>query len=234
MKICKNRVLTKISIGLILIGTSSCAQDSMIRVNSTSNLNLLSNKEIRYRSCGENTDSCKKILESINHNIANKKSELIKAAKVKLWAEREMAIKEFSGIRAKMITECINADYARTKNPGTYIEAINKDFTGRVTVRTDITVSLQRQRTCENSTPFAATGVTNNSKDENSFNLEEETRKLIKEVSNTSLNEYTFSKSDGSIVVICQTRYCAISITDAGWIGIGERGKSIDIQSVVR
>ena len=234
MKICTNRILQITSIGVIVIGMSSCAQDQMIRVDSTSDLNLIPNTEIRYKSCGETTDSCKEILKSIKHNIKSKKSELIEAAEAKLRAERAMAIREFSGVREKMITECINADYARTKNPGTHIEAINQDFTGRVTVRTDITVSRQRQLTCENSTPLAAAGVKNNSKNENGFNVKEEIKKIIKESSDTSLNEYTFSKSDRSIVVICQTRYCAIASADGGWIGIGERGKSIEIMSVVK
>lgn len=63
---------------------------------------------------------------------------------------------------------------------------------------------------------------------------QEDIKKIIKEVSNTNLSEYTYSKSDGSIVAICPTRYCAIASPDSGWIGIGERGKSIDDTSVVK
>jgi hypothetical protein len=236
MKIRTNRILRKISIGVILIGISSCAQDSIIRVNSTSNLNLLPSTEIRYKSCGETISSCQEILKNINQNIKSKKSELIEITSQKNDAKIAIAVQEAERVREKKIQNCVVSEAMKSNVAGT-TTSTTQSFTGAVTVRTDYTVDRYRREGCDRSTPpIEITNQTSSfeSKNENSFNLKEETRKIIKEASNTSLNEYTFSKSDGSIVVICQTRYCAIASADGGWIGIGERGKSIEIMSVVK
>ena len=232
MSLSRKRILSRISISAILVGTSSCAQDQMIRVNSISNLKLVPSKEIRYKACGETADSCQGIFQSIN----NKKSELAAIARANSEAKKLRDSQVASAEREKNLKECRTTTVDRN-TPRTY---------QRVGVGIAIPMATQQEmasmQQCENfnskmtvidTTSWNPGGFGNTS--ENNFNpTEEDTKKIIKEVSETNLNEYTFSKSDGSIVVICPTRFCAISSAGGGWIGIGERGKPNSITSLLQ
>lgn len=223
MSFSRKRLFSKISVAVILVSVSSCAQDSMIRINSTSMLKLLPTNEIRYKACGETVNSCQEIFQSIN----NKKSELVEIARAKFDAEKLRKNQVAAADRENNLKKCRTTTIDRN-TPRNY---------QRVSANIVIPMATQQEmasmQQCENSNSWSSVGF--DKVNENNFNpTEEDTKKIIKEVSSNNLNEYTFSKSDGSIVVICPTRYCAIASGDGGWIGIGERGRSIDSTSVVK
>jgi hypothetical protein len=120
-----------------------------------------------------------------------------------------------------------------TANARQEYELSNKNAAGRCIARTYVHTFARQpiSSECEQiiSRPFMIVGF-----DESSRPTQAETKNIIKEVSNTHLNQYTYSKSDGSIVVLCPTRYCAIASLDGAWIGVGERGISKNIVSVVK
>ncbi|WP_310426807.1 hypothetical protein [Chamaesiphon sp. VAR_48_metabat_135_sub] len=200
-------IFRALSVMAILLGTSGCAQDTMIRIDPTSSLKLVPSKEIRYKACGESSDSCKEILENVN----NKKSAVATIAHARYLEYKNNQAR--SKISPNQSPKCINMNPANTGvfNASDYmcrsnIEPTIIDFTPNHIVDPD----------------------------ESSFNpTEEDHKKIIQSVSIANLNEYTFSKPDGSIVVICPTRYCAIASADGGWIGIGERGKPNQITELI-
>ncbi len=180
---------------LVLISTTSCTQDTMIRINSTSSVKLLPTKEIRYKSCGESFDGCQTIFQNIN-------SEKIKSRDIS---------------RTRYI------QYMSQQNKAT-IEA-NKKISGSLPI-----VGYASLMTAV----YSEKSLANDAERQGQFEpTEEDIKKIIREVSIINLNEYTFSKSDGSIVVICPTRYCAIASADGGWIGIGEQGKPNQLGSLI-
>ena len=198
----------------------------MIRVNSASTLKLVPTTEIRYKACGESPASCQEIF----NNIESEKTKLIAQARTKYQEEvsrkRQSAQLEWYNSNNNLINCRTSRRVYRRANINT-MPAVDRDD-----------LSSRQCQTAYSPTISAESPVTNLSGlsgSEPSFTLtEEDTKKIIKEVSSNSLNEYTFSKSDGSIVVICPTRYCTIASGDGGWIGIGERGKSIESKSVVK
>jgi hypothetical protein len=213
-------IFNGVAIIAILLGTSSCAQDTMIKINSTSSVKLLPNKEIRYKACGESRDVCQVVLE----NVSSKKSELAKIANARYIEYRDRKAKVAGAEWQKAANQKIKenctihssmSDYMRTKQANTG------------------NIIGQYQNICQRS---AIQEVKSSfvEPDRSSFNpTEEDHKKIISEISSANLNEYTFSKSDGSIVVICPTRYCAIANADSGWIGIGERGKQNQLEFLI-
>jgi uncharacterized protein YraI len=180
---------------LVLVGTTSCTQDPMIRINSTSSVKLVPNKEIRYKSCGESSDGCQTIFQNIN-------SEKIKSRDIS---------------RTRYI------QYMSQQNKAT-IEA-NKKISGSLPI-----VGYASPMTAV----YSEKSLADDAERQGQFEpTEEEIKKIIREVSIINLNEHTFSKSDGSIVVICPTRYCAIASADGGWIGIGEQSKPNQLGSLI-
>ncbi len=232
MNFSRQQVFRTISIVAISIVTSSCTQDQMIRVNSTSNLKLIPSTEIRYKACGESADSCQEIFQI----VTNKKSELAAIARVKFEAERSRQLRVAVADKEKKSRECRTTTVNRN-TPRTY-QRVSTNIAIPMATQEEIAAMQQ----CENfnnrmvvsdtrTGNFGEFGKAN----KNDLNpTEEDTKKIIKAVSETNLNEYTFSKSDGSIVVICPTRFCAISSADGGWIGIGERGKPNTLSSLVQ
>jgi hypothetical protein len=209
-----------VAVIVILLGTSGCTQDPMIRINSTSSVKLLPNKEIRYKACGESLNGCKAITE----NVSSKKLELARIAQARYIEYRDSKAKiaraEWEKVAIQKIRENCTihssmSDYMRMKQANT----------GNILGR--------HQEICRSS---AIQEVKNSfvEPDQSSFHpTEEDHKKIISQVSSTNLNEYTFSKSDGSIVVICPTRYCAIASADGGWIGVGEKGKPNQLEFLI-
>jgi hypothetical protein len=208
-----------LSIMLVLLSISSCAPDTMIKINSTSSLKLVANKEIRYKACGESSDSCQDIFKNIN----DKKSELAKIARARYIEYRDSKIQIARQEWQKAADQKVSENCSEY-NTVEYRQA-QKYNQGNIIARSEELCKSAARR--EVRSTYVAV-------DENSFNpTDEDHKKIIQEASNVSLNEYTFSKSDGSIVVICPTRYCAISSADGGWIGIGERGKPNELTSLI-
>jgi hypothetical protein len=203
-----NRAIFRaLSVMAILLGTSGCTQDTMIRIDPTSSLKLAPNKEIRYKACGESSDNCKEIFENVN----NKKSELATIAHARYLEHKNNQAR--SKISTNKSPKCINMNPANTG----------------VFNASDYMCSSNIEPTIIDFTPNHIVDPA-----EIRFNpTEEDHKKIIQSVSIASLNEYTFSKSDGSIVVICPARYCAIASTEGGWIGIGERGKLNQITELI-
>ncbi len=199
-------IFRAVSVMVILAGSNSCAQDTMIKINSALSVNLVPNTEIRYKACGESSNNCKEIFENIN----DKKSKLTENAHARYIEYKNNQAK--AKITTNANPKCINLNPANT---GVF--------------------NASDYRCESNITPIIDMSPNHIVEpDEIRFNpTEEDYKKIIKEVSNTNLNEYTFSKSDGSIVVICPTRYCAIASADGGWIGIGERGKLNELASLI-
>ena len=188
----------------ILLGTSSCTQETMIRINATSSAKLLPNTEIRFKACGESPDSCKEIFEKINR------------IKIDLTDINYKKYIEHTSIQSKA-----SADIYRKNRENEKCIKIGAENLGLVGFKQECAVPMP------NYIQFVEL-------DKNKFQPnEEDSVKIIKEVSISTLHEYTFSKSDGSIVVICPTRFCAISSADGGWIGIGERGKPNELTSLI-
>jgi hypothetical protein len=206
------QILKTMSIAAMLASISGCTSDMMIRINSTSAITLVPNTEIRYKACGEIPTGCQAVFDS----LVERKKKLIAIAREK--AQEEMSKK------LQRNTEKTK-DCNELENGNRYIH----DSNGKLIQRKATTEEIAN---CQNIISV----ISNDYEiDENTFKPTiDDTKKIIKEVSSSNLNEYTFSKADGSIVVICPTRYCAIGSGDGGWIGIGESGKSIDATSVVR
>jgi hypothetical protein len=120
-----NQAICKgVAVMAIFLGTSSCAQDTMIRINSTSSVKLLPNKEIRYKACGESRDVCQVVLES----ITSKKSELAKIAHARYIEYRDSQAKIAGAewqkaanqkIRENCTIHSSMSDYMRTKQANT-------------------------------------------------------------------------------------------------------------------
>ncbi len=200
----------------------------MIRVNSTSTLKLVPTTEIRYKACGESPASCQEIFT----NIESEKTKLIAQTRAKYQEEvsrkREAAQLEWYNARNNSI-DCQPRRRAYRRAIINTMPVIDRDDLSSRQCQTTYSQITRAEVPVTNVSSFSQSG------NEPSFTpTEEDTKKIIKELSSNSLNEYTFSKADGSIVVICPTRYCAIASGDGGWIGIGERGKSIEIKSVVK
>jgi hypothetical protein len=200
----------------------------MIRVNSTSTLKLVPTTEIRYKACGESPASCQEIFT----NIESEKTKFIAQARAKYQEElsrkREAAQLEWYNARRNSI-DCQTSRRAYRRASINAMPVIDRDDLSSRQCQTTYSQMIRAEAPVMNASSFSLSG------NEPSFTpTEEDTKKIIKELSSNSLNEYTFSKADGSIVVICPTRYCAIASGDGGWIGIGERGKSIEIKSVVK
>jgi hypothetical protein len=211
-------VFGAISMVAISIGINGCAQDSMIRINPSSSLKLIPNAEIRYKACGDNADLCQHVFT----NIANEKNKILAQAHAKYQQELENNQKEKK--------EKLENDLKTCKR-SIAVVPMSKSEPSQLCIDGAIPQSSSDYKTMVVYRNYSSDL---NMKDF-SFNPTEENMKtIIKEVANNSLSEYTFSKSDGSIVVICPTRYCAISSADGGWIGIGERGKPNEINSVVK
>ena len=234
----KKLLFSKVSIAVVLVNISSCSQDTMIRINLTSTLNLLPTTEIRYKACGESIDSCQGILRSISQNIEKKKSELITIARTKFEVERSIKNQAVTQDREEKVDKCVMADLFANNRFNGDKTTVSQGFGGVVTIRTDYTEGYNRRENCKRITSNRALAMVPSFESQyqtNNFNpTAEDKKKIIKEASETNLNEYTFSKSDGLIVVICPTRYCVIASGDGGWIGIGERGKSIEAASVIK
>ncbi len=203
---------------VVLLGTTSCNQDPMIRMNSISSVKLVANQEIRYKACGENLVSCQEILKNIN----NKKDELMKTAQM----NREIYLSN----KNKIIHE-------RQWNELDKCNTVTERFAPNVSVsasRFSQQELVDRVRMCKEGTGMRHSNTPAMDTGEDYSNpSKEEIKKAIKELITTNLNEYTFSKSDGSIVVICPTQYCAVASAEGDWIGIGERNKPNELVSLI-
>jgi hypothetical protein len=221
------QILKTMSIVGILANIGGCAQDTMIRVNSTSALTLVPTTEIRYKACGDSSSGCQAVFDS----IASEKAQIVAQARTKyqeyVTRQRLAAQQQWQNMQQQNYyrqSNCsTNRRSYRRSSMNVMPESLSSDrcqttsYSTYQTPTIDMASSMYRAGEEPTFTPTA-----------------EDTKKIIKEVSSNSLNEYTFSKADGSIVVICPTRYCAIASGDGGWMGIGERGKSIESTSVVR
>jgi hypothetical protein len=223
------QLLKSISIAAMLATLGGCTQDTMIRVGNTSTLKLVPTTEIRFRACGDTPANC----QSIFNNIAYEKSQFVTQARAKyqeyIARQRIVAQQEWQNRQQQSykLFKCTTSHTSkRPYYPGMGTNTIS-----------DASSSPQCYETSDRTynPPFRNIASSYKTEQEPTFTpTEEDIKKIIKEVSSTNLNEYTFSKADGSIVVICPTKYCAIGSGDGGWIGIGESGKSIDATSVVR
>jgi hypothetical protein len=203
------QIFKTMSITATLALNGGCAQDSMIRINSTSALTLVPNIEIRYKTCGDSFSGCQAVFNS----MASEKAKLITLAHTKAQQEMYRKIQ----LNTEKIKLCNDSD-----RNSMYVNKMNS--------------TAVRQSMKEEGCHQIGAVVTNDyTVDENNFTpTAEDIKKIVKEVSNNSLNEYTFSKADGSIIVICPTRYCAISSGEGSWLGIGERGQSIKSTLIAR
>ncbi len=227
MEFYSKQILKTMSIVAILANISGCAQDTMIRVNSTSALTLVPTTEIRYKACGDSYTGCQAVFD----NVANEKAQFVAQARTKyqeyvthqrLAAQQQWQNMQQQNSSHRQSNCSTNRRSYRRASMNVMPESPSSDRCQTTSYSTYQTPTIDRvsmYRAGEEPT-FTPTA--------------EDTKKIIKEVSSNSLNEYTFSKADGSIVVICPTKYCAIASGDGGWMGIGERGKSIEITSVVR
>ena len=203
---------------VILLGSTSCNQDPMIRMNSISSIKLIANQEIRYKSCGETPAICQDILKRIN----DKKSELM--ATVQMNHEIYMSNKNriIHEGRWNELDKCNTVTERFAPN----VSVSASRFSQQELVD-QIRMCKERVGMTHSNTPPTGTD------EDYSKPTAEEIKKAIKELIIASLNEYTFSKSDGSIVVICPTQYCAIASSDGDWVGIGERNKPNELVSLI-
>jgi hypothetical protein len=197
---------------------TGCSQDTMIRINSISSIKLIANQEIRYKACGENSDGCQEIFQNIN----NKKAKLIETAQM----NREI----YMSNKNRIIHDGL---YKELEKCNTVIQRFPADVSVSAPMFDQQNLANQR-RMCQEGVTMSQSHTPVVDADENNFKpTGEDIKKVTKEVITTSLNEYTFSKSDGSIVIICPTRYCAIANADGTWIGIGEQKKPNELVSLI-
>ncbi len=211
-------IFRAISAMVILLGSTSCTQDPMIRINSISSIELVPNQEIRYKACGENSANCQEIFKNIN----NKKAELREVAEMNHEIYKSNKNKIIYQERWNELEKCNTVIQRFPSNESLIASQLSEQE-----LANKIKMCQERVGMAPYNTPAIDT-------DENySKPTEDDIKKVTKEVITASLNEYTFAKSDGSIVVICPTRYCAIASADGAWIGIGARNKPNELVSLI-
>jgi hypothetical protein len=215
---------------LILSCITSCSQDPMIRINSISLVKLVASQEIRYKSCGDSPASCQEIFKHIN----NKKDELMKIARTNHEIDHSIYLsnkyKIASERRFKELDKC-NTVVERFAQ-GVSVSASRLSQQG---LDNNIKMCKERVDINQLNTSIVSTDESYSKPTEEEIReiTKEDVIKITKEVIVASLNEYTFSKSDGSIVIICPTLYCAIASYDGAWIGLGERNKPNELTSLI-
>lgn len=213
----------------ILLCITSCSQDPMIRINSTSTIKLVVNQEIRYKACGESPASCEKIFADIN----SKKDELIKIARTNHELNHVMYLSGKYRIRSERISK--ESDRCNTVTER-FAKGVSVSASRLSEQELDNHMKMCKEMVNINQLSNSANSIDETyskpTEEEIKEVTREDVRKVIREVITASFKEYTFSKSDGSIVVICPTRYCAIASSDGAWIGLGERNKPNELISL--